>query len=234
VSDIGRGAIIAIFALAGMEVALGASGEVRDPARTIPRALFSAMAAIAVLYVAVQVVAQGVLGPALPASRVPLADALAQAGRLGGTFILLASLVSMTGRVEGDLLGSPRQLFAFARAGVLPRALAAVHPVTRVPHVAVIAHAAIACALALTGTFAALAILSSVVLILFYGLCCAASWKLDRRARGGLIPGLAIVSLAWMLTSATLGEFAAVAGVLVVATLYYLLRRARTPAASSL
>jgi hypothetical protein len=65
-------------------------------------------------------------------------------------------------------------------------------------------------------------------------LCCAASWKLDRRARGGLIPGLAIVSLAWMLTSATLGEFAAVAGVLVVATLYYLLRRARTPAASSL
>jgi amino acid transporter len=230
---LGRGAIVAIFALAGMEVALGASGEVRDPARTIPRALIGAMAVIAVLYVVVQLVAQGVLGPALAQSRVPLADALAQGGRFGATFILLASLVSMTGRVEGDLLGSPRQLFAFGRAGLLPRAFAAVHPATRVPHVAIVAHSVVALALALTGSFAALALTSSVALIALYVMCCASAWMLDRRAgQAGVaataVPLLGVLSLGWMITSATLKEVAAVAGVLIVAGVLYGLRR-RSP-----
>lgn len=227
--SVGRGAIVAIFALAGMEIALGASGEVRDPERTIPRALIGAMATIAVLYVVVQVVAQGVLGPALAQSRVPLADALAQGGRFGGTFILIASVVSMTGRVEGDLLGSPRQIFAFARAGFLPRTFAAIHSRTHVPHWAIVAHAVVALALALSGSFAALAITSSVALIVLYIIACASAWALDRRAGVAtlattVVPALGILSLLWMLTSATLKEIVAVVGVLALAGAVYALR----------
>src|SRR3954454_7953305 len=66
---IGKTAIVLIFAFAGLEVALVPSGEVRDPARTVPRALFSALAITTTLYVLIQIVAQGLLGPAMGAIR---------------------------------------------------------------------------------------------------------------------------------------------------------------------
>src|SRR5262249_25620893 len=157
--SVGRGVILAIFALSGMEIALGTSGEVRAPARTIPHALAIAIPAIAIVYLAIQIVAQGILGPDLAASKAPLADALARGGERGRRFIVAAGIASMTGWLASDLLGSSRVLFAFGRAGTLPRALGAVHPKTRVPHVAVSVHAIIACALALSGTFETLIVL---------------------------------------------------------------------------
>ena len=73
--DVTRASIVLIFAFSGIESALVPSGEVQDPARTVPRAMFIAMLAITVLYIALQLVAQGVLGPALATSTTPLADA---------------------------------------------------------------------------------------------------------------------------------------------------------------
>jgi amino acid transporter len=64
-----RSSILLIFAFAGIEAALVPGGEVKDPVRTVPRAIFIAMAAITVLYAGLQVVAQGVLGPALATSK---------------------------------------------------------------------------------------------------------------------------------------------------------------------
>ena len=222
-ADLGRGAILGIFALAGMEIALGVSGEVRDPARTIPRALFAAGTLIVLLYFSIQLVAQGVLGPALAGSSAPLADALARGGAAGRYFILAAGAVSMFGWLAGDLLGSSRQLFAFGRQGFLPAGLGAVHPVTRVPHVAVAAHAAISCLLALTGTFSTLAILASVAVVLLYLSCCAAAWSLTRGSSRSawVVPALAVAGLLWVLSSATAGEFLAVAAVLAGAGLLY-------------
>ena len=64
-AKLGRSVIVLIFAFAGIEFSLVPSGEVRDPARTVPRALFIAMSAITILYVAIQYVAQMILGPHL-------------------------------------------------------------------------------------------------------------------------------------------------------------------------
>ena len=70
-----RSSILLIFAFAGIEAALVPGGEVRDPARTVPRAIFIAMATITLLYAGLQFVAQGVLGPALATSKAaPLAE----------------------------------------------------------------------------------------------------------------------------------------------------------------
>lgn len=228
-ADLSRGAILGIFALAGMEIALGASGEVRDPSRTIPRALFLAVTLIVLLYLAIQFVAQGVLGDALAESSAPLADTLARGGSGGRYFILGAGAVSMFGWLAGDLLGSSRQLFAFGRAGFLPRGLGRVHPVTRVPHVAVVTHGVVAWLLALTGTFATLAILASVAVILLYIFCCAAAWSLTSASSRGsrMVPLLAITGLLWVLSSATAAEFLAVAGVLAAGGLLYWATRAR-------
>ena len=226
---LGRGVILAMFAFAGMEIALGASGEVRDPARTIPRALIWAMTFVLLLYVAIQLVAQGVLGPELASARAPLAEALGRGTPAGRTFILVLAVVSMFGWMAGDLLGSSRQFFAFGREGFLPGPLGAVHPVFHVPHVAIACYAAVSCLLAITGTFAGLAILASVAVMLLYLTCCAAAWWLSRDSQpmAWLVPLLASVGLLWVLSSATAKEFFAVAGVLLVAAVIYWLTRAR-------
>ena len=70
---VSRASVLLIFAFLGVESALVPSGEVRDPARTVPRAIFVAMGAVTVLYVAMQIVAQGILGTALAATATPLA-----------------------------------------------------------------------------------------------------------------------------------------------------------------
>ena len=130
-----RSSILLIFAFAGIEAALVPGGEVKDPARTVPRAIFIAMAAITVLYAGLQFVAQGVLGPALATSKAaPLAEAAGVA--LGGwarTLLLVGAVISMLGHAGAMILATPRTLFAFARDGFLPSALARLHPVHRSP-----------------------------------------------------------------------------------------------------
>ena len=123
-SAIGSTAIVLIFAFVGLEIALVPSGEVRDPARTVPRALFSALAITTTLYLLIQTVAQGLLGPAIATyADAPLAEAASRVLGAGGRLLVLAgAVVSMFGYVSGDMLGSPRALFAFARDGVLPAA----------------------------------------------------------------------------------------------------------------
>jgi amino acid transporter len=201
-AGLGRGLILAMFAFSGMEISLGASGEVAHPARTIPRALALAMVAVTVLYIAIQVVAQGVLGPALAHSRLPLADAMGRISPLLRLLMLAGAAVSMFGLLSSELLGNPRILFAFARDGFLPAALGRVHPRSHAPHVAILVNAGIAIALALTGTFAELAVLSILATMPLYILGCAAAWRL---ARGGVVQGGEPLNFRWLGTAAVVG-----------------------------
>lgn len=179
--SVGRAAILALFAYLGMEVSLSASGEVAQPNRTIPRAVMVAMLSVIGLYLAIQLIAQGILGASLAHSSVPLADAM---GRISPTLRALmyaAAALSMFGMLTGDLLGSPRQLFAFGRDGLLPRVLGRLHNRSHAPHVAILCYAAISAALALSGSFAALATLAALNSAAVYVLACAAAWRLARR-----------------------------------------------------
>jgi amino acid transporter len=72
-------------------------------------------------------------------------------------------------------------VFALARDGWLPRALAGVHPRTHAPHAAIGAYAALAAGLALSGTFTELAVLSALAIAPLYIGGCAAAWTLARR-----------------------------------------------------
>ncbi|HET8611363.1 MAG TPA: APC family permease [Sphingomonas sp.] len=197
VSGIGRAVILSLFAFQGMETTLGASGEVANPARTLPRALIGAMAFVAALYVAIQVVAQGLLGSALAGSVAPLADGLATIDPRLGLVILIGTAISMGAWIGSDLLGAPRVLFAFARDGFLPRALGKVSLKGQVPVNAILVHAAIAVLLAITGTFEQLAILSVLVGAALYLGACAATWVLRRRAVALVGPPLSLPIL-WL------------------------------------
>ena len=234
-AGLGRATVLVMFALAGMEVPLCAGGEIRDPGRTVPRALAGAIGFVVVLYVMVHVIAQGVLGPDLAGSRAPLADALAKGGAGGRELLLAIGAVSMFGYLAGDMLGASRILFAFGRDALLPRPLASVHPVTGAPHVAVVIHAVAAAGLAMTGSFAVLAPIASVAIIVVYLGCCAAAWVLARRGGepataprlGAAAPLLAIAGLLWVLSHSTRTEFVAVGAVLLAGSALYGLSRRR-------
>ena len=236
-----RSSILLIFAFAGIEAALVPGGEVKDPARTVPRAILLAMVAITALYAALQFVAQGVLGPALATSKAaPLAEAAGVA--LGGwarQLLLVGAVISMLGHAGAMILAAPRMLFAFARDGLLPSALTRLHPIHRSPFVAILVQCAVVLALAITSTFERLAILANLSTLVLYGTCCIATWQLRRRdvRAGGTpfkvpMPGLVILLacavIAWMLSSVTAAEWGAFGIALLIAGGIFLLRRRET------
>ncbi|HEY2152983.1 MAG TPA: APC family permease [Vicinamibacterales bacterium] len=239
VSSIGRTSILLIFAFLGVEIALVPSGEVRDPARTVPRALLSALAVTSLLYILIQMVGQGLLGPAIAQhTAAPLADAAAQVlGKWGRLLVLAGAVVSMFGYLSGDMLGSPRALYAFARDGVLPEPIARIHPRFHTPYVAITAYACVVALLAVSSSFTQLAILSNVAALTLYLMCVTASYQLQRRdvriddtepftlAGGPLVPLLAAAVIVWLLSNATRREFGIEALVLAVAAVFYFIRR---------
>src|SRR5258705_11240437 len=185
---LGESGLLLMFAFFGMESALQVSGEVRDGARAVPRAIALAVTGVGVLYIAVQLVAQAILGRGLAAPetpKAPLASAALQfAGQTGATLILVAMIVSTFGFMTATMLATPRTLFAFAVDGYLPRPLARVHPAHHTPHVAIAVQGVIVCAIAITGTYVKLAIMADVAILLVYLACCLGVWRLRRLDAG--------------------------------------------------
>ncbi|HEY2402462.1 MAG TPA: APC family permease [Steroidobacteraceae bacterium] len=230
-----RALILAVFALVGMETSLCASGEVVQPNRTIPRALAIAMVSTTILYVAIQVIAQGILGPSLATSKAPLADAMAHIHPALRAVMLAGTALSMFGWLGSDILGSPRQLFAFARDSLLPRVLGQLHPRSHAPYVAILCYSTIAIVLALTGSFAELVVLSTLAIAALYSAGCAASWTLARRgvALSGtplnfrFLGSAAVIGISSMLALIALGsrqEIIGLATLIGVSILLYLIQ----------
>jgi len=221
---VGRAVILAMFALSGMETPLSASGEVADPTRTVPRALLLAMGAVGLLYVAIQLVADALLGADLARSTAPLADALGRVAAPLRAPLLAGGFLSMLFWLGSDILGAPRVLFAFARDGLLPAPLGRLHPRWRTPHVAIVVHTALGLLLALTGTFETLAILSTLTIAPLYAGVCAAAVVLRRRHFAGdvrpialpALPVFAIVGIGGMAALVALAQPAEVVGLAVV------------------
>ena len=237
-SAVGSTAIVLIFAFVGLEVALVPSGEVRDPARTVPRSVFSALAITTTLYLLIQLVAQGLLGPSMSTyAAAPLAEAAGRVlGGAGRMLVLLGGTISMFGYVSGDMLGSPRAVYAFARDGVLRGPLARVHPRFRTPYVAIAVYAMAVASVAVSSSFTQLAVLANVAALTLYLTCVAAAYDLQRRdvraggapfviPGGPVVPLLAAAVIAWLLSNATRREFAVEGLVLATAALFYFIRR---------
>ncbi|MFC5952386.1 APC family permease [Pseudonocardia lutea] len=154
------------FAFAGYARVATLGEEVRDPARTIPRAITLALAGAVAVYAAVGAVLLLVLGPSrLSSSTAPLAEVLPPGGAwiaaVGGA---LASLGALLGLVAG--VG--RTVLAMARESDLPAPLAAVHPRRSVPHRAEIAVALVVVALVCTVDLRGVIGFSSFGVLLYY------------------------------------------------------------------
>src|SRR3989441_777688 len=230
---VARTSILLIFAFSGIESALVPSGEIKDVRKTVPRAILIAMLVITVLYLALQTIAQGVLGGDLGSQRAPLADAAARVfGPWGRTLLLVGATVSMFGYVSGMTLAVPRALYAFGRDGFLPARVAAIHPRFRTPHVAIALQSALVCALAITNGFEKLAILANLVTLILYGTCCLAARELARRGvqaggrplrlpGSGLIPFVACAAILWLVTRITRQEWRDAVAVIPLVALFF-------------
>ena len=235
---LGRSVLQLLFAFVGVEVALVPSGEVKAPARTVPRAIFIALGITTLLYIMIQLVALGVLGGELGKyGETALAEAAGRfLGNVGRTLLLAGLAISAFGWTTSDILSSPRIIFAFGRDGFIPKWFAHVHPRFHTPDVAIVTYAAIAFVLSFSSTFQKLAILSNMAVLLLYILCCLAALELNRRdVRGdgvpfkfrgqSIVPIVAIILIIWVLAHATREEFEITGACLAAATLLFLIRK---------
>ena len=245
-AQMARTSTMLIFAFMGTEAAICSSGEVRDPSRTVPRSILLGLVTVALLYIAIQVVAQGVLGTDLPAeTKAPLAAAAKRVlGSGGQMLVLIGASISMLGYIAGDVLAAPRVLFALGRDRLLPGSLANIHPVHKTPHVAIVVYSTICLLLAVTSSFESLLVLAVLSALVVYFICCLATIVLQRKdvrmegaeplilPGGPLIPLIATAIIVWLMTSSTQKEFVAVGGMLIVETVLFLIFRFRPAVAS--
>ena len=239
VSALGASMVLVMFAYSGMETALVPSGELRDPSRNVPRATLAAILLVVLLYLGLQIVGQGLLGPALANSPVPIADTAAKLWEPGRMLLLATACVSMAGFLMGNLLGTSRLVFALGRDGYLPRAFGRVTETHRVPALALIVHAAFAWVLALGGSFDKLALISGGAICLMYAFVSVAAWRAqhvglrDADAKpfalpgGPLIPAISLLAMLAIVTTLKPDEWAAIGIALGALVLVYLGLRQR-------
>ena len=181
------------FAFAGYARIATLGEEVRDPARTIPRAIRLSLAIALAVYVIVAVTLLAVLGTGLATSKAPLADAVHAVGagwfepvvRAGAAVAALGSLLSL-------ILGVSRTGLAMARDGHLPSALATVHPRFGVPHRAEVAVGTLVAVVAAVADVRAAIGFSSFSVLLYYAVANASAWTLDRSIARRAIPALGL------------------------------------------
>jgi len=233
--QLGDGALLLFFVFAGAECALTPSGEIRDPQRTIPKALLIAICTLLVLFLGLQMVAQAVLGTSLSSYSAPLAAAAeVLLGPAGRWMLIVAAVLSTLGTLAGDILATPRAIYATAVDGLLPKKLAVVSQRFQTPASAIVFFGLAVCGFALTVAFRELAILSSACVLVIYLMVCLASLRLRRRlpqGEGFRMPGgpvvgiLATASVAWLLMQLSGREWLSLGAFVGVALVVYAVRR---------
>ncbi len=216
IANIGAASLILIFAFSGAECALNASGEIKNPTKTVPRGIFLGLGSIFILYLGLQTVAQGVLGAELANNtEAPLAATANEIfGGWGIKLLIVGGAISIFSTLSGDILVTPRVIFAAARDGHLPKPLAKVHAKYKTPHISIIFYAFMIALLAFSGQFKVLAVMASGSVLLVYAGVCLATLKL--RVRDGapsegqfkmpgkiIIPFLSCSVITWMLLQLT-------------------------------
>ncbi|MEV6006226.1 APC family permease [Streptomyces sp. NPDC051976] len=170
------------FAFAGYARIATLGEEVRDPRRTIPRAISVALAVTLVVYAVVALSVLAVLGPErLAHTTVPLADAVRAAGVPGlAPAVRAGAAVAALGSLLALILGVSRTTLAMARDRHLPHQLAAIHPRFEVPHRAELAVGGVVAVLAATTDVRGAIGFSSFGVLAYYAVANASAWTLTR------------------------------------------------------
>jgi amino acid transporter len=152
---VGLGLVAALWAYNGFQDMVSVAGEVRDPQRTLPRALVAGILVVIAVYLGANAAYLYVMPfDALRTSTLVASDAMVRiVGTAGAGAVAAMVMTSTFGAVVGTSLVYPRIFYAMAVAGLLFRPLARVHPRYRTPHVAVVAQTTVAVAFVWSRSF---------------------------------------------------------------------------------
>ncbi len=234
-SNIGSASLLLFLAFLGFEGPLSNGGEIKNAKRTVPLAIFFGISLVLILYMSIQLVAQGVLGGTMATHKdAPLAAVAGIAfGKAGAILIITATILSMLGNIVGEILSIPRILFAGARDGLMPKPFAKVHPRFFTPYVAVIFYAVLDFIFSITGKFKVLATLASASVLIIYLGVVLSTLKIRRniikseektfRMPGGIfVPILATCGIIWLLSNLSKQELIGISVFILVFSVVYL------------
>ena len=214
------------FAFAGYARIATLGEEVRDPARTIPRAIPLALGIALIVYAVVAVAALAVLGSqGLAHSAEPLADVVRAAGAAGfAPVVRIVAVTAALGSLLSLILGVSRTTFAMARDHYLPQPLSAIHPRFKTPYRAEVAVGVVVAVLAGTTEVRSAIGFSSFAVLVYYAIANASAWTLG----GRIVPtvgfiGCLVFAFALPLNSVLLGT-----AVLLVGAAAYAVRHRRS------
>jgi basic amino acid/polyamine antiporter, APA family len=230
VGGVVQAAGLLFFAFAGYARIATLGEEVRDPARTIPRAIPLALAIALVIYALVAVAALAALGPQrLAESTAPLADAVRTSG-MGGLapVVRVGAAVAALGSLLALILGVSRTTLAMARDRHLPHALSAVHPRFEVPHRAELLIGLIVALLAATADLRGAIGFSSFAVLIYYAVANASALTLgrDEGRPHRAIPLVGLVGCVVLALAMPLSSVLAGVAVLALGVAAYAVRRA--------
>ena len=229
-TDWSGAALFMLFAYAGFENLGVPAGEYKNPRRDLPMALLIGILAIAAIYVLTQL---GAMSAVLDLSKTatPIADAAAAlVGTWGAVVITLGALLSIAGTNSGTVLEGSRMLYALSldrRSGPVSY----VHPKFRTPSVAIVIHVLVAMVLSLAGSFAQMALLSTVARLTTYLAGCASLPFLGNVTPKRLILAIlgVLVSLTFVITLHAVNAIAATVALLAGALIYLAVGKSAAP-----
>jgi amino acid transporter len=231
-SEVEKASLLVLYAFIGFEVVLFPAGETKNAAQTIPRALITTLLAIIGLYFLIQFAYSAVMAGEEAAKAPLVAFGEKVIGPAGALLMLLAALFSIGGNLLGNLVVAPRATYALARDGSLPAWFGHVSERYATPANSIVFLGATAMLLALSGSFAGLAIVSTLARLFVYA-ASIASLPVIRKKRGlpprtgsyrffaPVVIVLSLVFCVWAIVQSTLDAWKVFGALIAVGAVLY-------------
>ena len=226
--------LLMIYSYGGFEAALIVSGEARDARKDIPFALFTAIAAATVLFIAVQYLVIHTVAN-VAASSAPAVDSARRfLSPLGVQIVVAGTLVSAYGYLSANMLHTPRITFAMGERGDFPAFFGKIHSRFRTPHLSIVIFAVVLLLFSIAGNFKWNAMLSSVARLFVYGSVAAALPALRKKQPqaerfrlpfGNVFAALALLFTGVLVTRMHWGEFVVISITAVLALVNWMWAR---------
>jgi APA family basic amino acid/polyamine antiporter len=220
----GAALVLIFWAYAGFEISTIPAEEIKDPGKTIPRAIVLGILIVTVFYLVTNIVLFGVMpSVSLAGSTAPLAKATNTAllvipavALIGAIVVGGGALVSVAGSDESGMIGTSRLGYALAADGLFPRAFAKIHPKYQTPYWGIVIQAVTALVAAIVGNLTLLIATSVFFMSIAYLATSGAIFSLRRKGikaqfhlRGGLIiPSLGMVFSVYLITQCSPAQIA--------------------------
>jgi len=222
-SNFGAALVLIFWAYAGFEISTIPAEEIKDPGKTIPRAIIVGITIVTIFYLTTNILLFGVRRwDLLQNDNAPLATATSTVlssipllARLGGIVVGGGALVSVAGSDESGMIGTSRLGYALAADGLFPRAFAKIHPRFKTPYLGIVIQAVTALVAAIIGGLSLLIATSVFFMAIAYLATSTSIFALHRkvvkpefRPGGWWIPSLGIAFSIYLITQCSFTQIA--------------------------